>query len=736
MFVSSRNGAFGIGLRSAAALAILCGIACTQNGATRDLAFSVPEECRAGALAEGNEVIGRPRRVPRIESLPVRLVGLPFRVRGRPHRARHSNDEVLEADAIREWPIVATPAGLRRQSPPFATPIERADTLVLEIAGAGIDRVEVTALPLGRSFDAMERYHRTVRLDLPQSDDPTHVFELALEPLLRSPWEDPRRSSLTSFRLEVTAELPPETLRRVEVRPPSARFGEAAASARIDGPAGSLRPGFHLLSGATLLIPIEAATEPRTLVFHLHAPIGNPTVVAGMKPGSIASETLTAPSLGWTRHELEIPAHAGGALRFTAGGTGVVLIGDPTLWAAPEPTRPPDVVIYMVDTLIASRIGALGSAVPGVSPVIDTLVNEGLAFVRSMSTSAWTKPAVASLLTGVYPFTHRVGTRKDRARVPEKAPLLQERFRDAGFRTLSSSASPLGSAMSGLARGFDLAHPPARWASELGPLGHPDARQVQDALLTFIDENPSRPVFAYLHTLEVHEYGRPMFAQGRANETPYDRAVRRQDALLGELLEAYEKRQRDIIFVLVSDHGESFGEYGLKAGHGYSLRQNVVHVPIVFHGPSWLPRGRVVDPASLVDVAPTLLDLFSLSPLPQAQGRSLLPGSSEPPAAVFAERTWFPWDPNGDALVARLGGDGGKLVLGYPRPVAWSLAQSPCEDTAHAQPIDAKAHADLQRFIEKQEAAATWWDAAYGLSEPARIDSDDIARLRALGYVE
>ena len=735
MLRSGTNGASRFCIFSILILVILPGLACKAGEAGQNLAPEAAEECLAGVLPQGSEVVGKATRLPEMKQPPVHLVGQPFKVQGQARRGTQSNIEVFEADAIRSWPIVATPRGPRRQSPPFATPIGRADELVLRIAQSGVEEAEVTVVPADESLDAMERYHRSVRLDLSASKEPTQGFEIALEPLLRSPWRAPPASASSRFQIEVSPELPVEALRRVEVRALSARFEGAAASTRIDGPSGSLRPGFHLWSGATLLIPVQAAAEPQTLVFYLHAPIGEPTLVAGMTEDS-TSKSLRAPGQGWTRHELGIPPNAGGELRFAAGGSGVVLIGDPTLWAAPEPKRPPDLLLYMVDTLLASRLGALGSTVPDVSPVMDTLFDEGLAFVRATSTSAWTKPAVASLLTGVYPFTHGVGTAKDRLRMPDEAPMLQERFRDAGFRTLSSSASPLGSAASGLARGFDLAHPPAHWASELGPLAHPSADQVQDALLSFIDEDPSRPVFAYLHTLEVHEYSRPMFARGSARETPYDRAVRRQDELLGELLATYKKRQRDLIIVLVSDHGESFGEYGLKAGHGYSLRQNQVHVPIVFHGPRWLPRARVIEPASLVDVAPTLLDLFSLSSLPYAQGRSLLPGSSEAPAAVFAERTWFPWEPDGYRLIARLSRDGSKSVLGYPQPISWSLDESPCEDAAHARPLEAEARTDLQRFVQEQETAAAWWDMAYGSTKPAPIDSDEIARLRALGYVE
>lgn len=270
---------------------------------------------------------------------------------------------------------------------------------------------------------------------------------------------------------------------------------------------------------------------------------------------------------------------------------------------------------------------------------------------------------------------------------------------------------------------------------ELGPLGHPSARQLQAALLSFIDQDPSKPVLGYLHTLEVHEYRRPMFAKGAPDETPYDRAIRQQDAALRELLEAYAARRGDVVLVLLSDHGEGFGEYGVRVGHGYSLRQNQLHIPLVFHAPGWLPSGRIAEPASLVDIAPTLLDLYSLPPLPGAQGRSLLPGSAQPPAAVFAERTWYLWEPRGPKLLARVGADGHKLVTGHARPVGWDLGKSACEDMAHAKIPISDELGDLERFSREQNGAAAWWEATYGASKPARIDPGDVARLRALGYL-
>ena len=696
-----------------------------------------PTQCRAGMLLPGSTLVGEVSRIPARNSLPVRLVDLPFAVTAERTNARPFRIERVDHDAIETWPKTHTPLGERRVSSPFDTPLEQAEVLTLKVARGVVDEFDVTVVPVRGTTTPIELIQRTVRLDSSWDGEGIEVFEIALQPLLKGNWQDEPSAPVGRFRIEIDAKLPVEALRTVEVRSRTARFEKPAAK-RTDGPPGALRPGFHLRSGASLRFRIPPATEARNLVFYTHSALGRPRIKAWLD-GPHTDPVWSRPSAtGWNRREVEIAPTAHRELVFEAGGEGVVLIGDPTLWPAPEKDRPPDVIIYMIDTLLASRLGALGSELVDVSPSMDSVIRDGLAFVRASSTSSWTKPAIASLMTGVYPLTHRIGTRNYTDRLPDDVPMLQTRFRENGFRALSASASPLGSTLSGLEQGFDLAHPPAHWSNDLGPLGHPSARQIQTALLDFIEEDPARPVFAYLHTLEVHEFWRPLFADGTAGETPYDRAIRHQDEAFDELLAAYRRMGRKLVLVLVSDHGEGFGEYGVTPGHGYSVRQNQVHVPLVFYAPGWLPKGRVADPASLVDVAPTLLDLFSLAPLPYAQGRSLLPGSgaAPPPPAVYVERTWFLWDRDGPALLARIGRQGRKAVLGYERPLAWDLGSSPCEDAAHRLTPSPAETRELDTFVAQQRDAANTWDDAYGAVEASRIDPGDIARLRALGYLE
>ncbi|MCB1321903.1 MAG: sulfatase-like hydrolase/transferase, partial [Leptospiraceae bacterium] len=78
------------------------------------------------------------------------------------------------------------------------------------------------------------------------------------------------------------------------------------------------------------------------------------------------------------------------------------------------------------------------------------------------------------------------------------------------------------------------------------------------------------------------------------------------------------------LFVLMSDHGESFGEHGYQ-GHSFSIYNQEVRVPLVMRHPEFrrvwqdnpLPRG------AMIDVYPTVFDMLGLKPPTALHGRSM-----------------------------------------------------------------------------------------------------------------
>jgi arylsulfatase A-like enzyme len=189
---------------------------------------------------------------------------------------------------------------------------------------------------------------------------------------------------------------------------------------------------------------------------------------------------------------------------------------------------------------------------------------------------------------------------------------------------------------------------------------HKDATEINAAALRWLDaQEPDRPVFAFLNYMDAHDPylpppGVPMprsrpttladyrllrswaeldkprldARQEAFLRAAYDDGIAYLDHQIGRLLEALEQRGRlrNAVVVVTSDHGEHFGEHASGAGdpvygHGTTLYQAEVRVPLVVWGRG-VPAGvRVKSPVSLRDLAATLIGLSGL-------GGAGLPGTS------------------------------------------------------------------------------------------------------------
>ena len=363
---------------------------------------------------------------------------------------------------------------------------------------------------------------------------------------------------------------------------------------------------------------------------------------------------------------------------------------------------------------------------------MDALAEEGAVFLGAVSSSSWTKPAIPSLFTGIWPTTHRVGAATLSDRLPVSVPMVQERFAEAGWATGSFSSSPLGSTLSALDRGFSTALPPRHWGLQRSHGAVPTADELHDALFDWWAEQ-ARPVFAYVHTLDVHQY---YLHDGQASRDPgaYREAVTLADTAFGEFMTRLRSSGHgtDTLVVLTSDHGESFGDHG-HVGHGTGLSQAQLAIPLVFWMPGTLPAQAHTDPVSLIDVAPTLLDLAGLTALPAADGQSLRPMLQGGPAVndwVAASLMRFTWTPGAPQQFATLDRAHQKTWRTGARDRAFDLSADPCERFSSA--ADATL---LSSWLADQTEAAESFRAAHG-EGAGSLDAGQLELLRTLGYVE
>jgi arylsulfatase A-like enzyme len=187
---------------------------------------------------------------------------------------------------------------------------------------------------------------------------------------------------------------------------------------------------------------------------------------------------------------------------------------------------------------------------------------------------------------------------------------------------------------------------------------------------------------------------------------------------------------------VTSDHGEEFREHG-GLQHGTALYEESVRIPLVMAGPG-LPAGRVVsEEVSLVDVAPTVLELLGLAPEARFEGRSLLGRLA---AGADAREIVLELRPSGEGSFLRRHEAGivheRVKVLVPPSDQeggaeAFDLRHDP-DETRPSPPTIAQETAALHALLaQRQQTLAS----RAGLAETVPIDEATRGRLRALGYV-
>ena len=111
-------------------------------------------------------------------------------------------------------------------------------------------------------------------------------------------------------------------------------------------------------------------------------------------------------------------------------------------------------VIWLTFDSIRGDRTSLGSYDRGTTPILESIGARSDGFASTcFSHAIWSKPSVASMMTGTYPAKHGLGNHNDA--LPQDLPTVAERFSNAGYRTAGISLNPYFSPTTGLDRGFD-----------------------------------------------------------------------------------------------------------------------------------------------------------------------------------------------------------------------------------------------------------------------------------------
>jgi choline-sulfatase len=413
-----------------------------------------------------------------------------------------------------------------------------------------------------------------------------------------------------------------------------------------------------------------------------------------------------------------------------------------------------NVIFILIDTLRADHLGSYGYE-RDTSPIMDFLASTGVRFAHVEAQSSWTKSSMASLWTGFYP--RRIGITRYMDGLAPELVMPAERFREAGFQTGGIYRNGWVENNFGFDRGFDLyvkPHPsrtPARFERK-GPSGARilgTDRDATDSAMEFIRTHAHERFFLYIHYMDVHQY---LYAEesalfGSEIRDAYDNAIHWTDRNVNAVLGTLERQGLfdKTLVVIASDHGEGFYEHGLE-GHARTLYREVTETPLILILPFRLEPGIVVEePVQNVDIFPTVFDLLGMEPLPEGDGRSLVPlilaaGGHE--AAVdglwgrarFSELdlSWGRSRSEPDEMVAVVDGDY-RLIHRVRRPEGVELYDR------NADPKEQRnvARRRPERVAELSRKVEGYLSAEAAVIAP-QIELDEMRRnqLRALGYVD
>lgn len=454
-------------------------------------------------------------------------------------------------------------------------------------------------------------------------------------------------------------------------------------------------------------------------------------------------------------------------------------------------TRLPNILLLTIDCWRADYLGAQNGR-PSLTPNIDRLVDSSYVFTQAITCGGWTRPSITALLSSTFASMYGGTT----GRLAAERPSLSEALQSYGYTTAGFTTNPQIGRTFGFERGFDTfveSEPDGSlsgpgWAKMRGakrllcqPVTHrllkpfqtntlpPEittpAEQLCDQIGDWLEQPRQQPAFVWAHFMDVHwpyhnlrkpqpalekaktwrdlqiayqisengGYTHPGDEQVERFRELYRQAIVYVDEQIGRLVERLKAAGlwEDTVLILTADHGEEFYEHG-RWSH-YQLYDESLRVPLVVRIPGIKPRS--IDwQVSLLDVAPTVLELAGVSKPEAMLGISLLQQARESQVdrsrEVYAEAIW----PDNLRLAIRT--EEFKFLYESKLPDRSMLIDLKA-DPGERENIYAVETAVVRRFEElrKNHEARAYATA----SEPAEVMELDALmsdRLRALGYIE
>jgi lipoteichoic acid synthase len=255
------------------------------------------------------------------------------------------------------------------------------------------------------------------------------------------------------------------------------------------------------------------------------------------------------------------------------------------------------------------------------TPFLADLAKKSVLWERAYAVVPHTSKALVATLCGVAPPLDTKNTESEPGIIPARcvADLLEyEGYRTAFFQSATEEFENRRELVENL--GYEEFYP----IEEMDKDGYETANYFgyeDDIMLEpsreWLEENGDRPFMATYLTVTPHHnyvvpdtYGTKEFAEDEEFNR-YLNTIRYEDFFLKNLFEQYKETgvYEDTIFIVLGDHGEGFGEHGLRQ-HDNVIYNEGLHIPFLIHDPRRPEAKRIEAPINELDVLPTVADLL------------------------------------------------------------------------------------------------------------------------------
>ena len=267
-----------------------------------------------------------------------------------------------------------------------------------------------------------------------------------------------------------------------------------------------------------------------------------------------------------------------------------------------------------------------------VTPNLDQLMQRGLYYKNAWSNAPVCAPARTTIISGMYPPSLGAEHMRSEVRLAPGQKMYPQLLRDAGYYCTNNSKTDYNLTEPG--KVWDESSPKAHWRNRAP--GQPFFA-IFNFTITHESQLRTRP-HTWKHDpakVRVPAY-HPDTLEVRQDWAQYYDNITTMDGLAGKVLADLKADglDQDTIVFFYGDHGSGMPRskrWPFNSGLNVSI---VIHVPDKFKHlapPEYKPGGTTDRMVGFVDLAPTLVSLAGMKPVPYHQGQAFMGPNAAPP---------------------------------------------------------------------------------------------------------